>query len=131
MDIRLIDEHGNIPNASRAVLRELSKSLGKAQAWLGSILSIKPLISIHDGEVVPLERVRTHSKAVERLYQLSKEHLPAKEAAVMYNTEPEEAEKLMAHIKELYPQQQVYLSRFGPVLGTYVGPGCLAVFTIN
>jgi fatty acid-binding protein DegV len=49
----------------------------------------------------------------------------------MYNTEPEEAEKLMAHIKGLYPQQQVYLSRFGPVLGTYVGPGCLAMFTLN
>lgn len=105
--------------------------VGKAQAWLGSLLSIKPLISIHDGEVVPLERVRTRSKAIEQLYELSKQHLPVKTAAVMYATDIEEAEKIMAHLKELFPQQQVYLSRFGPVLGTYVGPGCLAVFTLD
>jgi DegV family protein with EDD domain len=105
--------------------------VGRAQAWLGSLLSIKPLISIQSGEVVPLERVRTRSKAVERLYQLSKEHLPAKEAAVMYNTNKEEAEKTTEYLKALFPEQQFYLSRFGPVLGTHVGPGCLAVFTIN
>ena len=52
--------------------------VGKAQAWLGSILNIKPLISVQDGEVVPLERVRTHSKAIERVYQLLKERLPTR-----------------------------------------------------
>jgi DegV family protein with EDD domain len=105
--------------------------IGKAQAWLGSILSIKPLISVHDGEVVPLERVRTRSKAIERLYQLLKEGLPAKEIGVMYSTEAEEAEKLVAHLRELLPQQQVYLTRFGPALGTHMGPGCLATATLN
>ncbi len=105
--------------------------IGKAQAWLGSILSIKPLISVRDGEVVPLERVRTHSKAMERLYQLIEERLPAKEVGVMYSTETEEAERLVEHIKELFPQQQIYLTRFGPVLGTYMGPGCLATATLH
>jgi DegV family protein with EDD domain len=105
--------------------------VGKANAWLGSLLSIKPLISVHNGEVVPLERVRTRTRAIERLHQLLKERLPAKEIGVMYSTEVEEAEKLAEHLKELLPQQSVYLSRFGPVLGTYMGPGCLAAAAIT
>jgi DegV family protein with EDD domain len=105
--------------------------VGKASAWIGSILSIKPLISVRDGEVVPLDRVRTRSKSLERFHQLLKEHLPAKEMGVMYSTDLEEAEKLAKYLKELFPQQPVYLARFGPVLGTYMGPGCLAAATIT
>lgn len=105
--------------------------VGKANAWIGSLLSIKPLISVRDGEVVPLERVRTRSKAIERLHKLLKERLPAKEIGVMYSTDAEEAEKLAEHLGELFPQQPVYLSRFGPVLGTYMGPGCLAAAAIT
>lgn len=105
--------------------------VGKASAWIGSLLSIKPLISVSDGEVVPLDRVRTRSKSLERFHQLLKEHLPAKELGVMYSTDVEEAEKLAEHLRELFPQQPVYLARFGPVLGTYMGPGCLAAATIT
>ena len=105
--------------------------IGKAQAWFGSLLSIKPLISVHEGEVVPVERVRTRSKAIERVYELLKEHLPAEGVAVMYSTQADEAEKLCEYVQESYPQQQIYLSRFGPVLGTYVGPESLAAITLS
>ena len=105
--------------------------VGKANAWIGSLLSIKPLISVRDGEVVPLERVRTRTRAIERLHQLLKERLPAKEIGVMYSTDAEEAKKLAEHLREFFPQQPVYLSRFGPVLGTYMGPGCLAAASIT
>lgn len=105
--------------------------IGKAAAWLGSLLSIKPIVSLHDGEVIPLERVRTRSKSMERSQELLKEHLPALGVSIMYSTNLEEAEKLVNFVRELHPQQQVHLSRFGPVLGTYVGPGCLAAFTLK
>ncbi len=105
--------------------------IGRAQAWLGSLLAIKPIISVSGGEVVPLERVRTYSRAVARVYELLEEHLPAKELAVMYSTDPGEADKLMAHLHGNFPQQAVYLARFGPVLGTYMGPGCLAIAAIS
>lgn len=105
--------------------------VGKAQAWLGSILSIKPIISLAEGEVIPLERVRTHAKVVERMYQLLEEHLPARELAVLYSTDAEEAKKMLAHLNKISPQQPVYLTQFGPVLGTYLGPNCLALFTLN
>jgi len=100
--------------------------IGRAQAWLGSLLSIKPIISVAEGEVVPLERVRTYSKAVARVHELLEAQLPAKELAVMYSTDPGEAERLITHVRESAPQQPVYVARFGPVLGTYMGPDCLA-----
>jgi DegV family protein with EDD domain len=105
--------------------------VGKAQAWLGSLLAIKPMISLRAGEVVPLERVRTRSKATARIYELLEQHLPAREAAVVYSTDRDEADKVMSHVRELYPEQSVYLARFGPVLGTYVGPNSLAIVTLN
>jgi DegV family protein with EDD domain len=105
--------------------------VGKAQAWLGSILSIKPIISLAEGEVIPLERVRTRAKVVERMYQLLEEHLPARELALLYSTDAEEAKKMLAHLKEISPQQPVYLTQFGSVLGTYLGPNSLGLITLN
>ncbi len=105
--------------------------VGKAQAFLGSLLAVKPLISLKDGEVVPLERVRTRAKATARIYELLAENLPAKEAAVIYSTDREEAEKLVKHLETVRPGQKTYLARFGPALGTYVGPNSLAVVTLK
>jgi DegV family protein with EDD domain len=105
--------------------------IGRAQAWLGSILSIKPIISIAEGEVIPLERVRTRAKAVARMYELLEERIPAKELAIVYSTDAEEANKMVAHVKVVSPQQSVYLSQFGPVLGTHVGPDSLGVIALT
>lgn len=105
--------------------------IGKAQAWLGSMLNIKPILSVIGGEVVPFERVRTRSKGVERLYQLADEHLPAKEVSVFYSTGAAEAEKLLEHLKKAAPGQEVYLARFGAVLGTYVGPDSIGIATLK
>jgi len=105
--------------------------IGRAQAWLGSLLSIKPIISVSGGEVVPLERVRTYSKAVVRVYEILEAHLPARELSVMYSTDAAEADKLMTHVRQAFPQQPAYLARFGPVLGTYMGPGCLAIAALS
>jgi len=105
--------------------------VGKAQAWLGSILSIKPIISLSEGEVVPVERVRTHAKAMDRMYQMLEEQMPARELAIVYSTDAEEAKKMVNHVKELFPQQQVHLARFGPVLGTYVGPNSLGIISLK
>ncbi len=105
--------------------------IGKAQQWMGSLLSVKPILCVRDGEVSPLERVRTRAKAIERIYALSSEMLPAREIGVMYSTEKAEADKLLEHIQKQAPGQPVYMARFGPVLGTYVGPDCLAVVSLK
>jgi DegV family protein with EDD domain len=105
--------------------------VGKAQAWLGSILSIKPIISMAEGEVVPLERVRTQAKVMERMRQLLEEHLPAREIAVLYSTDAEEAQKIFANLKKDSPRRSVYLAQFGPVLGTHLGPNSLGLITLK
>jgi DegV family protein with EDD domain len=133
--LKLVEEsiNGVYVVAAPDTLEFLQKGgrVGKAQAWLGSILSIKPLISLRDGEVVPLERVRTHSKAIARVYELLNEHVPARELSVAYSTDPEEANKLVAHLNRLFPEQPVYLSRFGAGLGTHLGPDSLAFATLK
>jgi DegV family protein with EDD domain len=105
--------------------------LGKAQAWLGSILNIKPIISLENGEVVPLERVRTHTKAMARMYELMEERLPAESIALLYSTDGQAAQQLADRLQSAFPRQQVYLAQFGPVLGTYLGPNSLGVITLS
>ncbi len=105
--------------------------IGKAQAFLGTLLSVKPILSVREGEVHPVERVRTRSKALERLFELTRDLCPAEEMAVFHSTAPQEADALSKRLKTLYGGKEPYRSRFGPVLGTYVGPGALGVAIIQ
>lgn len=105
--------------------------MGKAQALVGSLLSIKPILALQDGEVFPKERVRTHGKAVARMYELLEEQLPAKELAVVYSTDPEEARKMVLRLKEIAPKQSVRLACFGPVLGVHTGPNALGIAALS
>ena len=100
--------------------------IGKAQALLGSLLRIKPILTTIDGEIHPLERARTRSKAIKRLYQIAQERAPLSNAAVCHSTTPDEAEVLREHLASLC-QGSVFVSRFGPVVGTHLGPGALGM----
>ncbi len=105
--------------------------IGRAEAWMGAMLDIKPILSVQDGEVVPLERVRTRVRAIERLHELLEEHLPASEIGIIHSTTPDEARKLSERVGKIQPGKEVYLARFGPVLGTYVGPGAVGIVTLK
>ena len=102
--------------------------IGRAKALLGSILNVKPLLGIKDGEFVPVGQVRSRAKGIERLFDLVREagHNIA-EATVIHSTTPEEAQLLAHRISEFVPPDRIYISRFGPVLGVHGGPGVLAV----
>ena len=101
--------------------------IGKAQAFVGSLLRIKPLLTIRDGEAHPLERARTRAKGVDRLCELVQEQMPLKDLAVVYTTTPDEARSLAQRLQSYLPQGEVILSQVGPVVGTYLGPGVLGV----
>lgn len=101
--------------------------IGRAQAFLGSLLNIKPLLGLKEGEVQPIERVRSRARAVERLVQMAQGLAPAQAIGVLHSTAPQETEALAQRLRPLAPQGQVYLSRFGPVLGCHIGPGALGV----
>ena len=101
--------------------------IGKASAFLGSILSIKPILKVQDGEAHPVERVRTRSRGMERLSEIIRSLAPAQGISVLYSTTPEEAGALKERLGDLVPEEKLIMSRFGPVIGTYIGPGALGV----
>ena len=101
--------------------------IGKAQAFVGSLLRIKPLLTIRDGEAHPLERARTRAKGVDRMCELVQAEMPLKDLAVVYATTLDEARSLAQRLQSYLPQGEVILSQVGPVVGTYLGPGVLGV----
>lgn len=105
--------------------------IGKAQAFLGTLLSVKPILAVREGEVHPVERVRTRPRAIERLFELARDLLPGQEAAVFYNTTPQEADSLAERLKPLLGGKELYRARVGPALGTHMGPGALGVAIIQ
>ena len=101
--------------------------IGKAQAFLGSVLSVKPILTLHDGEAHPLERPRNRERAFKRLVELANEMAPLRQLAVIHSTEPDRVEALRESLSDLLPSEEVVVARFGPTLGTYLGPKALGV----
>ena len=99
--------------------------IGKAQELLGSILKMKPMITIKDGEVYPAGRVRTRAKAIDRLVEVLTTFTNIEELCIVHSTSHEDAEKLADRAASVFPRERIYITQFGPVVGVYVGPGSL------
>lgn len=104
--------------------------IGKAAALVGSVLSVKPLLHLVDGNVTPLEKVRTRSKALARLEELALELVGdgAADVAVQHLANPDRAHALAARIQESAGGAvAVTVGEVGAVVGAHVGPGMIAV----
>ena len=101
--------------------------IGKAQAFLGTLLGIKPILSLQEGEMHPLERVRTRRRAIQRLATIVEDLAPITELCVIHSTTPEDMDGLKASLSHLLPQDQIISTRLGPVVGAHVGPGLIGV----
>ncbi len=102
--------------------------IGGAQAWLGSALSIKPILTV-EAQITPVERVRTSRRAFDRMTDLLGERAQAGADAwmVQHIRAPAEAERLVGLGRELFGRDPVTVSEIGPVIGAHVGPGLLGV----
>ncbi len=100
--------------------------IGRARAFMGAVLRVKPLLSLRDGEVYPEERLRTKRHAMERLFQLATSYPNVEEIAVAYSTNPQDADDFRRRLGEVLPDVNILVSRVGPVIGTHAGPGALA-----
>jgi DegV family protein with EDD domain len=111
--------------AALDTLRYLEKGgrIGRSRALLGTLLSVKPIIELRDGEVHPYEQVRTIKKAIARLIELAHEQAPFEELAVMYTTGEENALQLADQIADIHPRDKIIVSQLGAVVGTHGGPG--------
>jgi DegV family protein with EDD domain len=97
-----------------------------AQAWLGSALKIKPILTV-ESEITPVERVRTSRRAFERMVELLRScHEDGADAWMVQHIQaPREAEALAARGAEIFGCEPRLISEIGPVIGTHVGPGLL------
>jgi DegV family protein with EDD domain len=102
--------------------------IGKAQAWLGGTLKIKPILSL-EYEIVPVERVRTAGRAFERMVEYARELSDSGSDGwvVQHIQAPEQAERLIDRCREIFDSEPLFTSEVGPVIGTYTGPGLIGV----
>lgn len=101
--------------------------IGKAQAFVGTLLQFKPLLSITDGEVHPAARVRSMGKAIETMQDLLAQHTTARgpqvHVAVTHAGSPEVAAQVAAALSSQFNTSHSFVCTLGPVIGTHVGPG--------
>jgi DegV family protein with EDD domain len=102
--------------------------IGRAQAWLGSTLKIKPILSF-EREITPVERVRTAGRAFERMVEYMRKMRDdgVDGWVVQHILAPEQATRLVEHGREIYGCEPLFVSEVGPVIGTYIGPGGLLI----
>jgi DegV family protein with EDD domain len=97
-----------------------------AQAAIGTLLSVKPVIMLKHGEVTTVDRVRTRSKARDRIVELIVER-PVERLAILHSKTPDiEAfrDEVLGHLPDLDPNA-VSVELIGPSVGPHVGPGCV------
>jgi len=104
--------------------------IGSAEAFLGTVLDVKPILAIEDGKVVPLEKVRTRGRALERLAAMARELAPFEDIAVMHTRAPEMAEKLADMLADVHPRQNILIAQTGVAMGGHVGPGAVGICAV-
>ena len=102
--------------------------IGAAQAWLGSALQIKPILTLGE-EITPVERVRTRRRAFERMVEFARQlHGDGADAwVVQHIRDPETAQRLVEQGRELFGSDPIFVSEVGPVIGAHVGPGLIGI----
>jgi len=103
--------------------------IGGAAAFLGSMLSLKPLLTLRDGRIEALERVRTKRRALSRMLELVSEEMTGQtvRAAILHAAVAEEGKALCDDLPQHLDCCEVYLTELSPVIGTHTGPGALGV----
>lgn len=99
--------------------------IGKAQQLLGSLLRIKPILALVDGEAKGIEKARTRARGIARIKSLVAEAAPLEALCVLHTTDPELAQEIASDLSQYAPDGKPYVARLGAIVGTYLGPGML------
>ena len=110
---------------------EMGGRLSRAQAMIGTMLDLKPLLLVANAEIKPVDRVRTRSRAIPRMVEYFKSDMPVEHLAVMHAEAPEEAEQIAAALRQEFPGREVTVGQIGAVLGTHTGPKALGIVYIK
>jgi DegV family protein with EDD domain len=106
--------------------------IGRARAWAGELLNIKPILSIADGEVLPVKRVRGNRKAFLEFaseFESSTVDRSSLRVGIAHAEAPERAEALRKFVRDTRPAAEIEIvTTLGPVVGTHAGPGTIGFF---
>ena len=103
--------------------------IGRAAALMGGLLQLKPLLRVDEGQVVPFERTRTRSRAINGLVDFARGFPNIERLAAVYVSDRQDAVDLADRLAEVtaVPRDEILVSQIGPVLGTHIGPGAMGV----
>ncbi len=105
--------------------------IGKAQALLGSLLKVNPILTLRDGMIFPVARPRSRTQAINQLIDFAKSFPHIEALAIEDATTPDELEVLAENLKGLVPPENLYRSKIDPVIGIHLGPGVLGVSVLE
>ena len=100
--------------------------IGRAAAVAGSILSLKPLMRIDEGVVVPHERTRTRSKAIDGLVKFARDFPQIRQLGALQIGDADIA-TLLERLGTVYPRDQIVVTEVSPVIAVHLGPGALGI----
>ena len=99
----------------------------KTKALVGTLLNVKPILTMREGEMVQAGMARSYAKGIEQLFEFVKSHPNLQEVAISHTTVPEEATALKKRIASIIDEERIQMSRVGAGLGVHGGPGTLLV----
>ncbi|MFC4403523.1 DegV family protein [Gracilibacillus xinjiangensis] len=104
--------------------------LNGAQAIIGSMLQVKPILHFVETKIVPFEKIRTEKKAMKRIFQLFEEDASTGaeiKATIIHANREDDANQIKQQLESQYNNVEVIVSYFGPVIGTHLGEGALGL----
>jgi DegV family protein with EDD domain len=109
--------------------------IGRAAGWAGQLLHIKPILTLADGEVLPLKRVRGNRKAIQEFadaFDAGTEDGPGLRVGIAHAEAPERMAALEKLVRDLRPSAEIEVATtLGPVVGTHAGPGTVGLFWLQ
>lgn len=104
---------------------QIGGRIGKAKALLGTMLNVKPLITVKDGEVVPVGQVRSRAKGLGQLFEFIQKAERIDDLAIGYSTTLDDALSLSQQVASIFNKDQIKVMRLGTTLGVHLGPGAI------
>ena len=99
----------------------------RLQGFFGSLLNIRPILAVRDGEVHPVDRVRSRKRLLERLREIVASQKKVRALGVLHSVCQEDAEAMADECSPFIPREQILISQFSPVMGAHLGPRALGL----
>ena len=110
---------------------EMGGRVSRAQAMIGTMLDLKPLLLVAHREIKSVDRVRTRSRAIPRMVEYFEGDSPVEHVGVVHAQAHEEAERIAGDLRKRYPELEVPVGQIGCVLGTHTGPKALGLVYVK